>query len=174
MIIQITLSHDTVNMLTVQTLRAVEKWITYYKLPQNLVLSMINVESNNYSMALRLEKHLEGVNWYERTLQSLKLKSKFHYCSYGLMQIMYGNARHLGFTGSPFDLFNPEHGVHYGCKFLSRLYKRYKGIITDVVSAYNQGNNRFYDINKNGIKDENEKYRNQQYVDKVMKNKGGI
>jgi soluble lytic murein transglycosylase-like protein len=155
-------------MLTSETLKAIDKWSKYYKIPEALVFSIITVESNSYSMSLRLEKHLKGVGWYEKALQGLKLKSKFHYCSFGLMQIMYGNARHLGFIGSPFDLFNPEHGVHYGCKFLSKLLKRYKSTY-DAVSAYNQGNNRFYDINKNGIKDKNEKYRNQQYVDKVMR-----
>jgi soluble lytic murein transglycosylase-like protein len=145
------------------------RWGNKFKVSVPLIRAIISQESKGNFWATRYEHHLKKANWYQRALKGLDYIVDFHYCSFGLMQIMFATARSFGFMGSPFKLYNPEIGIKYGVKMLKSLMKRYKGRIHDVVAAYNQGNNRFYDVNKNGIKDKGENYYNQEYVDSVMK-----
>lgn len=84
----------------------------------------------------------------EKTLQSMSI---------GLMQIMGGVARELGFTENLSELFKPEQNVIWGCKKLKQLLKKYPDE-ADVISSYNQGSPR---------KTQGGMYKNQVYVDKV-------
>lgn len=78
--------------------------------------------------------------------------------SWGLMQVMGGTARYLGFKGPLTELTDPAIGLEYGCLYLLRLMKKYSKI-EDTVAAYNAGSPR---IKLDGS------YENQKYVDKVL------
>lgn len=169
------ISKKTNEMFQEEIPKAIRKWETYYDIHPGLLSAMIKVESNRYPFAIRIEPHLKKANWYIRALYGVTIIQDYHYCSFGPMQIMFATARSIGFMGKAFELMNPDTNIKYGAKFLKGLLKKYNKSnmsiqqeIMDAVSAYNQGNNRFFDINKNGIKDMDEKYRNQTYVDKVM------
>lgn len=62
--------------------------------------------------------------------------------SYGLMQLLYGTARALGFTGATSQLYDPLTNVRLGTRFLADLIKTaaQRGYGVDsAVSAYNAG-----------------------------------
>jgi soluble lytic murein transglycosylase-like protein len=163
------ISDITDEMIKKMRMEAVVKYSKKYGIEAELVLAMIRKESENNPFAMRLEPHLKKASWYNNTLRGLGLLKDFHYCSFGYLQIMYGTAKHIGYLGAPFGLLNPDKAIKYGLKYLKWCIRRYKGKVWDGVSAYNQGNNRFYDVNKNGIKDAKEKYYNQPYVSLVKK-----
>ena len=77
------------------------------------------------------------------------------------MQIMGQTAREEGFTGEFEQLLEPRVGLHWGCRHLLILKKRYLATYgwPGVVSAYNAGSPR----KKGGV------YGNQPYVDKVFR-----
>ena len=157
--------------------QAIEKWSKVYKVEKALINAIGRRESGGNPLAIRVEPHLKRASWYKRALRGIEYIEDYHYCSFGKLQIMFGTARHIGYLGKPFGLFNPDKNIKFGTKLLRNLTRRYKGNIQDVIAAYNQGNNRFFDINKNGIKDDNEVYRNQGYVDEVYggyKHYGGV
>lgn len=80
--------------------------------------------------------------------------------SWGLMQVMGGTARWLGFGGKWLPaLCDPRIGLEWGCKYLRRLVERH-GSLADAVAAYNAGD---------AIRGEDGKYINQEYVDKVTR-----
>ncbi len=160
-------SKDTKIMIKILMQKYIKLYAAKFDVPVALIRAICKVESDNNIFAVRIEHHLKKAKWYQQTLFKIDQVEDYHYCSFGLMQVMYGNARHMGFLWKPFALCNPKYGLKYGIKHLGRQIKRYKGNLHDAISAYNQGNNRYYDVNKNGIKDKNEKYRNQDYVNKV-------
>ncbi len=163
------MSTKTKIMLAKSRDRAIKKYSTKYKLEIPLIRAIIQKESSNDFFAPpRYEPHLKKAGWFRKTLTGIDYVEDYHYCSFGMMQILFGTARWNGYRGTPFALTNPDKGIKFGCKFLRKCIKRYKGNIWDGVAAYNQGNNRFYDLNKNGIKDANEDYHNQRYVDAVI------
>lgn len=57
--------------------------------------------------------------------------------SRGLMQILYGTARGIGFTGTAEDLFDPSVNIEYGTKYLAAQLSRFG--YPQGVSAYNAG-----------------------------------
>ena len=138
-----------------------------FNVPENLVLAIIRKESDFQPFALRYEKHLPNTGWYKKTIPEEYKTNKYAYCSMGLMQILYGIARDEGYEGAPFELFAPSNSLYYSIKFLGKLYKKYDNA-DDAISSYNQGKPR---------KDDNGKYKNQYYVDKVndfLEDLGGI
>ena len=58
--------------------------------------------------------------------------------SRGLMQLLEGTARGLGFAGDPRDLHDPEVNVMLGALLLSRLHRRF-GTWDEALAAYNGG-----------------------------------
>lgn len=58
--------------------------------------------------------------------------------SYGLVQIMYSNAKAMGYSGEPNGLFDPDLNLHFGAIFFKGLLTRY-GNYPDALSAYNSG-----------------------------------
>lgn len=101
--------------------------------------------------------------------------------SWGLMQIMGLVARELGYKDNVLYLLKPEIGIEWGCRKLAALEKRYgvgrgrleefgtRGILgQDVISGYNQGNDRWVDSDLDNVHDLNEVYRNQDYVSAVL------
>ena len=77
------------------------------------------------------------------------------------MQLMGAVARERGFDTKLTDLLDPDTGVRWGLNHLWWLAEKYDFEWRDVVSAYNQGNNR-----RNVITN---KYKNHAYVSKVSK-----
>ncbi|MBR2240819.1 MAG: transglycosylase SLT domain-containing protein [Clostridia bacterium] len=117
----------------------VEKYATIYNLPPALVMAVISQESAFNPFAKRYE-------------------NKYDCYSYGLMQILYVTAKDLGYKGEPEELLNINNNLNYGCKYLAKQYKRYNQNLTDTISSYNAGS-----VNKT-----NDKYSNQDYVNKVL------
>lgn len=58
--------------------------------------------------------------------------------SFGVCQIKYETAKHLGFRGTPKQLMEPKYNIKYAAKYLSHQLKRY-GNVQQAVIAYNMG-----------------------------------
>jgi len=140
-----------------------------YKIDEALIRAIIKKESSWRQYAYKVElgfwqRYMSGIKriFYatpEKDEDWLKY-SDIISASYGLTQIMLSTAMEEGFRFTfPFELFDPEKNIQAGAKHLSVLFKRY-GNWNDVISAYNQGNNR---------KRPDGKYENQEsYVDVVL------
>jgi soluble lytic murein transglycosylase-like protein len=59
--------------------------------------------------------------------------------SYGLMQLLYGTAKGLGYTGAPDGLYDPAVNIDLGTKLLGQLRRSYGDDFRRVYSAYNSG-----------------------------------
>lgn len=101
--------------------------------------------------------------------------------SWGLMQLMGLVSRELGYRDNFLWLLNPAVGIEWGCRKLKALEKKYgvgqsrlaeygiRGIMgQDVIASYNQGNDRWLDLDGDGVHDLDETYRNQDYVSAVL------
>jgi len=139
-----------------------ERW----NIPKELICGIIYTESTFDSDAKRYEP-----KFYDRYIKKMKLEkeeAEWRATSWGLMQILGQTARENGYRGYREDLADPVVNLYYCCKFFVRLLRRYNGNKEHAISAYNQGNNRWKDLDKDKVKDENEDYYNQYYVDKVL------
>ena len=153
-------SEATSNMLTNDIDEQISNWSVYYNLDENVVRAIIQTESSFQPWAIRLEPHLKKTNWYIKAVPARHRSNDYAYCSMGLMQVMYGIAvADHDFAGEPMDLMAPSNAIQYGCKHLAWMKKRFPDGY-DYISAYNQGNNR---------RISNGEYKNQQYVNKVIK-----
>ena len=138
-----------------------------FDLPEALVLAMIQVESSAEPLATRFEPKYRWL-WdvqnhapfrvSAREAQSVTPPKGFpsipgisaatewihQKTSWGLMQVMGGVARELGFKGHLPELCDPLKGIEYGCRLLRRLADRHleKHGWAGVVDAYNDGNPR--------------------------------
>lgn len=132
-----------------------------YGLDPTWVRAMIQVESGGRTYATRYEP---GWSYYEipeywsnRLAQTVETEMNGQRVSWGLLQVMGGTARHVGFSGYFPELCIPSVGIHFGCLVLSKKLKKY-GEILDAVAAYNAGT----------VKKIGPYYSNQSYVDKVV------
>ena len=155
----ILVSNRTHQAFEQQKEKAIVRFGIKYKVPVPLIKAIIKKESGGNFWATRYERHLRKAGWYKRTILGIDLIMDYHFCSFGLMQILYGMAKHYGMWGSPFKLYRPDLGIKYGCKHLRFIMRRYKNL-KDVVSVYNAGSVR---------KTSDGHYSNQEYVDDVMK-----
>jgi soluble lytic murein transglycosylase-like protein len=155
----------------------INKHALNYGIDEKLVRAFIRKESTWRKYAYRVEqgfwtRYLSGIKAIffrtperdERWLTYPDIVS----ASYGLMQIMLSTAMERGFRFEfPFELFEPDTNIKWGCSHLKYLHDLYKNW-QDVIAAYNQGNNR---------KRSDGKYVNQEaYVDIVLiyyKEEGG-
>jgi len=133
-----------------------------YGVDANLVISIVSVESDGDACATRYESHYRYLDDPEIFAKVNNITTETEVVhqktSWGLMQVMGGVARELGFVDSLVKLCEPYLGLKMGVKKLSLLIKKYHHI-WDAVSAYNQGSPR---------KDDKGLYYNQSYVDKVF------
>ena len=70
--------------------------------------------------------------------QAIRPEPSLRDASRGLMQVLYGTARRLGYRGPPEGLFEPAVNILYGVKLLAQLYQQLQDW-PRVFSAYNGG-----------------------------------
>jgi hypothetical protein len=128
----------------------------------SFVRAIVLKESSGNQWATRYEpgfRYLEHPEYWANHLgQTEETETIQQKCSYGLMQIMGGTARGLGFSGMLSELYIPSVNIHYGCLLLSQKLRRY-GDYPSAISAYNAGTATLIGI----------KFANQDYVDSVLK-----
>lgn len=127
----------------------------------NLAMAIAGHESGFEPAVARYEsawKYLVVPKTYAARLGiSLATEIVLQSMSWGCFQVMGSVCRELGYQDHLTLLVTPQAGILYGCKKLFQLSNVYK-LETDVIAAYNQGNNR---------KDASGNYCNQSYVDDV-------
>jgi len=132
-----------------------------------LVASIVFQESRGFVYAVRLEPDFKWTHRvdhfakYQNTTPETEENLQKH--SFGLMQIMGGTARSIGFDGALPALYKPENNLFWGCKYLARLKEKYPDE-KDMVAAYNAGSPR---------KTPTGEYVNQRYVDQVFSRLSG-
>ena len=85
-----------------------------------LTCSVIAIESGGNPKAYRDEPHINDG-------------------SIGLMQIIFGTAKSVGYSGTNVGLYDPETNIKYGTKYLSKCYLSEKGDVYNTFRAYNGG-----------------------------------
>lgn len=139
---------------------AIHRCAFLFGVEEKLIRAIIKKESDFQPMVMRFEPGLMNEEWYLDLLTDSEKTKKIYYSSIGYMQVLYGSAKIMGYRGTPHGLLDVNVNLSYGTKYLSKLLGRYKKI-DDAVSAYNAGLPR---KNADGT------YRNQAYVDAVMRN----
>lgn len=89
-----------------------------YNVPEVWVRAVIETESSWRPNAFRQEKND---------------------ASYGLMQLLTGTARGLGYNGTPEGLYDPAVNIDLGTKLLGQLRASYGDDFRRIYSAYNSG-----------------------------------
>lgn len=89
--------------------------------------------------------------------------------SYGLMQILYGTAKGLGYTGEPSGLLDPATNIELGAKLLAQLKVRFRDLEL-ASAAYNCGPGRVASTPGQTFAEKRDKLPNitQAYVPNVM------
>ena len=150
-------------------------------IPTAVIFGIISQESAWDTWAMRYEPDFTAryvVAAFPKSTPTFRVQNG---SSWGLMQTMGLVARELGYKDNLLYLLRPEIGIEWGCRKLAALEKRYgvgrsrleefgtRGVLgQDVVSAYNQGNDRWVDSDADGVHDLGEEYRNQGYVTAVL------
>lgn len=141
----------------------IERLSLEYRIDPILFQAFILLESGGNKFAVQYQpgyKHLYQVYEFSKKLYITYVTEKvFQQSSHGLVQIMGSTARSLGFKGYPQQLYDTETNLRYGAKFIAQLQMRYPNKL-DLISAYNQGQ---------PFKTSNGFYKNQEYVNKVLK-----
>lgn len=144
-------------------LELIQSTASSFGISWRLVYAIVRAESNFEPLACRYEPGWNK-NWlvtpdvFAKSLgQSIQTEIVQQSTSFGLMQVMGAVARELGYKEHLVGLCDPETGLHYGCKKLAQLVKKYPSL-NDAVAAYNAGSPR---RQPNGL------YTNQGYVDKI-------
>ena len=145
------------------TIEHIEIAAEKFGINQTIVKAIVQVESGGDIYAVRYEpdwKWFFRVSYWASKLRITdKTERLLQMCSFGPMQVIGANARENGHTGSLIELCSWEIGLLYGCKYLKKQLVRYLDY-QDAIAAYNAGSVR---LNLDGT------YKNQDYVDKVMK-----
>ena len=163
----IEISNETIRSMKEEIQKAVRKYAKEYQIEPALIKAFIRHESFWYAPAYRIDYNsLRKQKWYIRTLSPEERKYKKYYASYGPMQILYGLAKHYGYEGIPWGLFDPDTGIKYGCIHLKELLSQFKNL-KDAIHSYNWGSNAWHDTDGDKIHDSDEKYKNQAYVDSI-------
>lgn len=140
---------------------AIEAAARKYGLDPDLVAAFCYVESSFRPEAVRYEpafqkKYIDVNHKYQDTPEATR---RLLASSLGIMQVMGVVAVEYGLEITQLSwLTSLDVGLDYGCRHLARYMNKYG--LDDAIAAYNAGTPR---RNKNGI------YRNQGYIDKVLK-----
>lgn len=135
-----------------------------YQVEKALIRAIIKQESKFRPYSVAYESHLPKAEWYLRNIPEIYKENKLSYCSFGLMQVLFGTATWLGYQGTPEGLQSIEENIKYGCKYLRWLIAKYYNL-HDVISAYNQGSPK-----KDVVYGGPDRYCNHAYVDAVYQN----
>lgn len=81
--------------------------------------------------------------------------------SRGLMQVLLGTARWMGYAGPAEGLFDPETNVEFGTRFLKWLRNHFSGDTGKMISGYNTG--------PGNVRLVGGRFTNQAYVDRVLR-----
>jgi soluble lytic murein transglycosylase-like protein len=131
-----------------------------YDLYPDLVEAHVMTESSGKPDATRYEPA-----FFKTYIIPLGIKNeaeaKGRATSWGLLQIMGQVARELGYQGNWEGLCDPEVNLEYGCKKLSKCYRRYHPELDKGIAAYNSGSAIVV------FREGKEVLRNQEYVDRV-------
>lgn len=143
-----------------------------YGVDPNLVQAIVQVESSGNALCMRFEPK-KFSEWSQNTKVQLEAQSAskrlfitpqtemvLRCSSLGPMQVLGQVAREQGFTENLMQLCDPEKGITQGVKKLVSQLRRYNQVTIDAIAAYNAGS---------VVKDLDGKYKNQEYVDKVLK-----
>lgn len=127
-----------------------------------LAAALVTIESAWNPWAIRYEPLFSWVSsaekwasvqgWSEATERTAQKTS------WGLMQVMGGTARSIGYRDHLTKLLLPEIGLEWGLRYLATKTSRYAKV-EDAISAYNSGSAR---------KDADGQYENAGYVAKVV------
>lgn len=169
MILNVWMSKETKKSIDEEIDRAIRRNTQEQQVEEALVRAIVKKESGNYPFAIKNDKlNLEKQPWFLTAVEKFGFdKSDYRtWSSLGLMQVLYVVAYDLGFKGKPEQLFVPDIGIMYGCILLKKLDRNGRSI-QEIISRYNQGGAYFKDLDGDGIKDPNELYNNQEYVDEV-------
>lgn len=119
-----------------------------------LIKAIIAAESEFNYIAYRFEPHIGDA-------------------SYGLMQLLYGTSKALGFTGPATGLYDPTTNIRLGTRFLadlSRTAAQRQFGIDSAISAYNGGFSAVRPGDGKRVTNEpGSPFINQAYVDKVLR-----
>ena len=133
-----------------------------YDVDPALVAALVWQESRGRRFATRYEEFYRWTNdvarHAKRHMITYSSEEYLQKQSYGLMQMMGGTARYIGFTDPLPTLFDTDTNLDWGVKYFKTLVDRYRST-PDAISAYNQGSPR---------KDASGEYRNQKYVLSVL------
>ncbi len=144
-------------------IKLIKKYSKEFNLNPILITAMCLHESYGESYIVRFEPmwryHTEVAVFARANKISKETESVLQAMSFGLMQIMGGTAREMGYNGLLTMLVKPELSLYYGCKYFARKKQIYKNSVPDALAAYNAG------IAK---QDKTGKFVNQKYVDHVM------
>lgn len=122
------------------------------------LIEQLKKESERRGIPFPIAYGLMGVESGWKSGVSDKYEPHIDDASHGPMQILYGTARGMGFTGSREELRKPEVNVPLGLDYLQKQYRRY-GNWGDAVAAYNAGS---------VLRDDQGGYKNADYVRNVM------
>lgn len=147
-----------------EILPLVNSYANKYKLDVKLVDAIICQESSYRQWASKFEPGIDTFDHPDAFAKinniSLATEKNEQATSYGLMQLLGRTARMpaINFVEPLPYLYEIQICLNYGCKYLAYLCKKYIDM-QDVISAYNRGSPLKIDG----------KYKNQEYVDGVMK-----
>lgn len=122
-----------------------------YDIDPKFILSMIKVESNFNTFAIRYEpaffkryiepKTSSELSGYIPKNVTISTERIARATSWGLMQVMGETARSIGRYKLDFisELTRPDIGVDMGCTVLAYYIKRHGGDIEKAIQAYNAG-----------------------------------
>lgn len=130
--------------------REVEAAAASHGIDPDVLEALVEQESGGWASAFRHEpafwkRYLQGNPAYA------KRNPREVSSSYGLCQVMYPTAVEHGFTGKPWELFDPVVGLEWGARVLERLIAWADGLYTGVeaersaevlrsaLAAYNGG-----------------------------------
>lgn len=129
-----------------------------YNLDPDLVRSIIKIESNNDSRAMRYEPDYKWTVKWRNPSATQETEQMQQRTSWGCMQVMGATARDMGCDKDWLNcLLDIPDNLDYGCRYLSSMIHKYG--LEGGISAYNQGSPRRMGDGT---------FKNQPYVDAVI------
>jgi len=160
--------YSTPKLISVSPLKSP----TYFK-NENLYNTELLFVAKKYSLPYATLKGLCALESEGFIARSYRAEPAINDASYGLMQLLMGTARGLGYSGDAEGLYNPQVSLDLGAKFLKQLVDKYSSM-PDAIASYNMGYPRPaskttpHIIELYGKPDATWIYANQPYVDRVM------